>query len=409
MDKDVKVFTSTCWGCAAATPTTSTPPMEIRTTLEEVWSEVQADFKGPVGGRYYFHVVIDQFSRWPEVEMVSSTSFEKLKPALERSWALLGIPDQVTHDNGPPYNSQRWRDYAKEKGFKLNPCTPEHPRANGIVERFMGVLVKTVHAAIAAGKDVQTEVQRRLLNYRNTPHPSTGKAPSELIMHRRTKTKIPSIRRSIDSDIHREAKQKDAETRAVRKQVFDKKHKVREQSIQPGDQVLIKQQKTTIKPPFDPAPYDVTEVKGSQVTARRGDKTRIRNRAKVKLLRRRPEHLVPDRSKLETQLGEEEDKEDYTFINLVGAGSEVPPAIQPQQEDAQGQPELPAGEEGGAAVQQRTHAAPPREEWVVANGPWREKLSPRERKRRQMAARNRDKGQQRGRPYELRSRDTQER
>ena len=107
MDKDVKVFTSTCWGCAAATPTTSTPPMTIRSTPEKVWSEVQADFKGPVGGRYYFHVVIDQFSRWPEVEMVSSTSFEKLKPALERSWALLGIPDQVTHDNGPPYNSQR--------------------------------------------------------------------------------------------------------------------------------------------------------------------------------------------------------------------------------------------------------------------------------------------------------------
>ena len=42
MDKDVKVFTSTCWGCAAATPTTSTPPMTIRSTPEEVWSEVQA-------------------------------------------------------------------------------------------------------------------------------------------------------------------------------------------------------------------------------------------------------------------------------------------------------------------------------------------------------------------------------
>ena len=84
-----------------------------------------------MGGRYYFHVVIDQLSRWPEVEIVSSTSFDKLKPALERSWALLGIPDRVTHDNGPPYNSQRWREYAKKKGFELNPYTPEHPRVQG--------------------------------------------------------------------------------------------------------------------------------------------------------------------------------------------------------------------------------------------------------------------------------------
>ena len=93
--------------------------MAIRKTQDRVWSQIQADFKGPIGGRYYFHVMIDQLSRWPEVEMVSSTSFEKLKPALERSWALLGIPDQVTHDNGPPYNSHNWRRYAKEKGFKI--------------------------------------------------------------------------------------------------------------------------------------------------------------------------------------------------------------------------------------------------------------------------------------------------
>ena len=165
--------------CSAAIPTTSTPPMIMRETPDRVWSEVQADFKGPIAGRYYFHVMIDQLSRWPEVEMVTSTSFEKLKPALERSWSLLGISDKVTHDNRTPYNSRAWREYAQEKGFKLNPCTPEHPKSNSIVERFMGVLVKTVHAAAAMGKDSQTEVQRRLMNNRNTPHPITGKSPSE--------------------------------------------------------------------------------------------------------------------------------------------------------------------------------------------------------------------------------------
>lgn len=98
------------------------------------------------------------------------------------------------------YNSKRWREYAKEKGFELNPCTPDHNRANGIVERFMGVLGKTVHAANTAGKDVPTEVQRKLLNYRNTPHPSTGKTPSEMIMLTRTKPKIPSLRKVAEPD-----------------------------------------------------------------------------------------------------------------------------------------------------------------------------------------------------------------
>ena len=64
---------------------------------------------------------------------MTSTSFEKLKAALERSWGLLGIPDKVTHDNGPPYNSSKWGSYAKGKGFELNPYTTEHPKSNTIV------------------------------------------------------------------------------------------------------------------------------------------------------------------------------------------------------------------------------------------------------------------------------------
>ena len=53
----------------------------IRETPEEVWQHLAADFKGPIignGKSYYFHVVIDMFSRWPEVAVVSSTAFNKL-------------------------------------------------------------------------------------------------------------------------------------------------------------------------------------------------------------------------------------------------------------------------------------------------------------------------------------------
>ena len=74
-------------------------------TTEKLWSHIQVDFKGPIGSKYYFHVMIDQLSRWPEVEVVKSTSFAHFKPALERSWALLGILEPITHDNRPPYNS----------------------------------------------------------------------------------------------------------------------------------------------------------------------------------------------------------------------------------------------------------------------------------------------------------------
>ena len=193
MTKDVKIYCTTCLGCAAAESRNPPPPMVERKTPPGPWIHCSADFKGPIAGKYYFHVLIDNYSRWPEVEVVSSTDFTALRPSLDRSFSLLGIPSSITHDNGPPYQSHAWRKYAKEMGFERRPCTPEHPEANGIAERFMSVIAKTVHAAIAEGKDPKIEVRRRVMNYRNTPHPSTGKAPSQLIMGRLLKSKIPTI------------------------------------------------------------------------------------------------------------------------------------------------------------------------------------------------------------------------
>jgi hypothetical protein len=171
----------------------------------------------------------------------------------------------------------------------------------------MGVLVKTVHTAVAAGRDPKVEVGRRLLNYRNTPHPSTGKTPAELMFGRRLKTKVPSLRKLAHGQVHEEAKTKDMETRQKRKETFDKSKRAVMKEITAGDKVLIKQQKTTLKPPYDPKPYTVTKVKAAQITAERGSKLRVRDMSRVKLLKKRPMHL---RRNLEKERFSDSDSDD---------------------------------------------------------------------------------------------------
>ena len=73
----------------------------------------------------------------------------------------------------------------------------------------MSVLVKTIHAAIAEGKDPTVEVRRWIMNYRNTLHPSTGKAPNELTKGRLLKTKILALIKTPENDIHKEAQVRD--------------------------------------------------------------------------------------------------------------------------------------------------------------------------------------------------------
>jgi len=200
MSTDIREYVETCILCIAAVERNRTEPMQIRKTLERPWQHCSADYKGPIAGKYYFHILIDNYSRWPEVQMVTSTSFEQLQGKMEDSFSINTVPESITHDNGPCYNSG-WKKFGWKWGFQSQPCTLENPKANGIMERFMGVLVKIVHTAVAEGQDPRLEVRRRLLNYRNTPHPSTGKAPAELMMRRQIRTMVPGLMRPAQEKI----------------------------------------------------------------------------------------------------------------------------------------------------------------------------------------------------------------
>ena len=54
--------------------------------------------------------------------------------------------------------------------------------------------------------------------------------------------------------------------------------------VQVGDTVLVKQTKTTTKPPFDPNPYTVIEVNGTQAVLERFGKTMKRSFNKIKII-----------------------------------------------------------------------------------------------------------------------------
>ena len=57
-------------------------------------------------------MVMDMYSRYLEVFMVKSTSFEKLRPTLDEIWAQKGVPEKIIHDGGAPYTSYEWWKYS---------------------------------------------------------------------------------------------------------------------------------------------------------------------------------------------------------------------------------------------------------------------------------------------------------
>ena len=81
-------------------------PWGNRRTSERPWQHCSADYKGPIGGTFYFLVYIDNCSRWLEIDVASSTSMDRRYKVLDILMGVLEGPETIMHGNGPPYNSR---------------------------------------------------------------------------------------------------------------------------------------------------------------------------------------------------------------------------------------------------------------------------------------------------------------
>ena len=70
------------------------------------WEVLNIDFYVLLPTGEYLLVVTDRYSRFPEVEIVSSTKASVVIPKLDRIFAVHGIPAIVRSDNGSPFNQR---------------------------------------------------------------------------------------------------------------------------------------------------------------------------------------------------------------------------------------------------------------------------------------------------------------
>ena len=72
-------------------------------------------------------------------------------------------------------------------------------------------LKKTIHAAIAEGKDQKKGVREYNFAYRNTPHTATGEKSAKLFFNRDLKEKIPTPPKTPTGKHHKNARRRDKE------------------------------------------------------------------------------------------------------------------------------------------------------------------------------------------------------
>ena len=108
---------------------------------------------------------------------MSSTTTERLRVI----FAQFGLPEVIVSDNGTNFVSNALQEFLQHNRVRQVTTAPGHPSSIVLVER-----------AVRTFKDcsMTAQLSRFLFTYRNTPHPTTGTSPAELLQDCRLRSAL---------------------------------------------------------------------------------------------------------------------------------------------------------------------------------------------------------------------------
>ncbi|KAK8773929.1 hypothetical protein V5799_011538 [Amblyomma americanum] len=191
MDEKIVEFVRHCTPCQENRQSEPRTPTHFWTKPERPWSRIHVDFAGPVQG-VFFLVVVDALSNWAEIEVMPSLQSSAVIEKFRKMFATHGLPDLVVSDNGTAFASRETQAFLKLNGIRYMYAAPYHPASNGRAER----MVRELKCALRKQRQgtVLCKVARFLFKQHSTPHAETGKSPAEVMLGRKFRTALSSLR-----------------------------------------------------------------------------------------------------------------------------------------------------------------------------------------------------------------------
>ena len=219
LDQEIADMVAECQTCLAVKHSPTTSVLHPWEWTPRPWQRVHIDFAGPFQGANFL-VAVDAHSKWPEVEVMGSTTAAKTIEVLRKMFAANGLPEHLVTVNGPQFISEEFAQFVKENGIKHTRSAPYHPASNGLAERFVQSLKTALKTSASTGLSLAHRLSNFLLTYRSSPHAATGVSPSSLFLHRPLRTRFDLLRPNQESHVTGQ--------QSRQKEVHDKKARFRE-------------------------------------------------------------------------------------------------------------------------------------------------------------------------------------
>ena len=117
---------------------TKLPLLKTQDRKAGPWERVSMDLM--TWEQKVYLVVVDSYSNYPEIAVLSSTTSEAIILQCKSIFARHGIPLVVCSDNGPQFAAATFGRFAELYGFYHETSSPYYPKSNGQAEKAVGIV-----------------------------------------------------------------------------------------------------------------------------------------------------------------------------------------------------------------------------------------------------------------------------
>ena len=190
---DIENMIQSCVICQKYSRNNPRLPMQSPDLPDFPWQKIGIDFKYLNGND--FLVIVDYYSKYLLVNKISNKTCASVISTLKNMFTCFGLPIEIFYDNGQPFSSLEFKNFAKRYQIKLTTSSPLYPRSNGMVERY-NQIVKNLFTKVI--EENSTDPFLSILYYNNTPKNNLP-SPAEIMFGRKTRTLLPVNRELLQA------------------------------------------------------------------------------------------------------------------------------------------------------------------------------------------------------------------
>lgn len=238
---DIEKFVLSCTTCQMYSKSNQKEPLIPHQLPSYPWQKIGIDFLY-IGGADFL-VIVDYYSKFTIVNKLSSKTASSVITALKNVFVLYGLPQEIFSDNGPPYDSQEFKNFAKQYFIDLSTSSPRYAQSNGMIERT----IQTVKGLFVKAIKNREDPFMTILSYNTTPKQNLP-APCLLLMGRYLRTNLPVSSDLLKPEYSTKGIKVELKNNQTKQKFYYNKNAKKRQNFKEGQDVLVQQRTREWKP-----------------------------------------------------------------------------------------------------------------------------------------------------------------